>query len=189
MNLIKADLYRHDGQSGLGGLVKALFTNPGFRYTYLLRKAGASARWSLHGLVYRALRRRYSFKYGYQINPQARIGEGFFLSGHRGSVVIGPVTIGKNCNVNHGVTIGTSVKDGVEGLPTIGDFVWIGTGAVVVGPITIGSNVLIAPNAFVSSDVPDNCLVVGNPGRILKNDNPTRDRINHVITDTRGTSP
>ena len=32
----------------------------------------------------------------------------------------------------------------------------------------IGNNVLIAPNAFVNFDVPDNSIVIGNPGQIIK---------------------
>jgi serine O-acetyltransferase len=185
-DLIAADLYRHDGLRGRLGLLRGLLKDPGFRYTYFFRKAAQHAAWTPRGIVYRVLRRRYSFRYGYQINPEAKIGEGFFLSGHRGPIVIGRATIGKNCNVNHSVTIGRSLKEGVEGLPTIGDFVWVGTGAVIIGPVKIGNNVLIAPNAFVNFDVPDGCVVVGNPGRILKKDNPTDGHINHVIDDRRG---
>ena len=48
----------------------------------------------------------------------------------------------------------------------IGNEVWIGTNAVVVGKIRIGNNVLIAPNAFVNIDVPDNSIVIGNPAII-----------------------
>lgn len=34
----------------------------------------------------------------------------------------------------------------------------------------IGNNVLIAPNAFVNFDVPDNSIVIGNPGQIIRRD-------------------
>lgn len=34
----------------------------------------------------------------------------------------------------------------------------------------IGNNVLIAPNAFVNIDVPDNSIVIGNPAQIIRRD-------------------
>ena len=43
-------------------------------------------------------------------------------------------------------------------------------GCKVIGNITIGNNVLVAPNAVVVKDVPDNCVVAGVPARIIKKD-------------------
>ena len=47
--------------------------------------------------------------------------------------------------------------------------------------IKIGNNVLIAPNAYVNFDVPDNSVVVGNPAQITPKDNATEDYINKKI--------
>lgn len=55
-------------------------------------------------------------------------------------------------------------------LPTIGDNVTLGTGVVVVGGINIGNNVKIAANAFVNKSIPDNCIVMGNPAKIVMKD-------------------
>ena len=44
----------------------------------------------------------------------------------------------------------------------------MGTGAKVLGNIHIGNNVKIGGNSVVVKDVPDNCTVVGVPGRIIK---------------------
>jgi acetyltransferase-like isoleucine patch superfamily enzyme len=41
-------------------------------------------------------------------------------------------------------------------------------GAKVYGGITIGSNVIVAPNSVVFKDVPSNCVVAGNPAKIIK---------------------
>jgi serine O-acetyltransferase len=180
--IIKADLYRHECLSGTKGFIKGWF-QPGFRYTYLVRKTAKYKKASLRGLFFKILKRRYTFKYGYQISSDAQIGEGFYLSDHFGPVVIGPTKIGINCNINHSVTIGRAYKGGKLGRPVISDYVWIGTGAVVVGNITIGKNVLIAPNSFVNFDVPDNSLVIGNPGKIIPKENPTRYYINNVLKD------
>ena len=53
--------------------------------------------------------------------------------------------------------------------------------AVVVGKIKIGNNVLIAPNAYVNFDIPDNSVVVGNPATITPNENATADYINRKV--------
>lgn len=61
-----------------------------------------------------------------------------------------------------------------KGVPHIGDNVIINANAVVVGGVKIGNNVLVAPNAFVNFDVPDDSIVIGNPGRIItRNSSPT----------------
>ncbi len=44
---------------------------------------------------------------------------------------------------------------------------FIGPGALVIGKIRIGNNVAIGGNAVVSKDIPDNAVVVGNPGSIV----------------------
>ncbi|MDN5874218.1 MAG: hypothetical protein L0H29_07555, partial [Sinobacteraceae bacterium] len=71
---------------------------------------------------------------------------------------------------NQGVTIGGNWGRAVgeRSLPVIGNNVWIMAGAKVLGPITIGNNVLIGANAVVLSDVPDNSVVAGVPGRVLR---------------------
>ena len=52
--------------------------------------------------------------------------------------------------------------------PTLGNNVTVGTGAKVLGNIRIGNNVKIGGNSVVVKDVPDNCTVVGVPGRVIK---------------------
>jgi len=179
--LVRADLYRHDGLRGFAGFCRGLL-RPGFRYTLLMRLMTARKRSSPLGWLLRAMKRRYRFKYGYEINPEARIGEGFYLSDHCGPVVIGPVTIGKLCSVAHNVTIGRTYDErGEIGRPTLGDRVWVGTGAVLVGRIAVGSDVLIAPNAFVNFEVPDHSLVIGNPGKIVPRPDPTRHYIDFAL--------
>jgi serine O-acetyltransferase len=177
---IKADLYRHEGLKGLKGFIKGWFI-PGFRYTYIFRKVNQYGKFSVPGVFYRILKRRYRYRYGFEIDPDAKIGDGFYLTAHCGPIIIGPVTVGKNCNISHSVTIGRSYRGGVLGRPTIGNRVWIGPGSVIVGKINIGNNVLIAPNSFVNFDVPDNSLVIGNPAKIKARKNPVENYITDII--------
>lgn len=178
--IIASDLYRHFGLKGWKGLIKGL-SYPGFRYTYFLREVALHRKNSIAGSFYRILLRRYRFKYGFEISTDAQLGEGFFLTSHCSTVVIGPVKMGKNCNVGHSVTIGRGIAGAKKGRPTIGDNVWIGAGSVIVGKVTIGSDVLIAPNAFVNFNVPDHSIVIGNPGKIISKPNPTLDYIHFSV--------
>jgi serine O-acetyltransferase len=181
--LVRSDLYRHGGLSGFGGFCRG-WMRPGFRYSLLFRLRAARKPSSPLSFFLRVMLRRYRFKYGFEINPQAEIGEGFGLTDHCGPVIIGPVKIGKLCTVAHNVTIGrTYDPQGGIGRPTLGDRVWMGAGAVLVGPITVGSDVLVAPNAFVNFDVPDHSLVIGNPGRVVPRPDPTRFYIDFALPD------
>ena len=178
--LIESDLYRYSGHTGLKTFVVGL-TIPGFRYMFFLRKSSLSKKYSVSGIFYRLFLRRYMFKYGFQIPASTQIGKGFYI-GHFGTIVINEKTkIGDNCNIAHGVTIGQANRGKAGGCPVIGDMVWIGTGAVIVGKVKIGSNVLIAPNSFVNFDVPDNSVVVGNPGKIVPKADATKGYINSVM--------
>lgn len=50
----------------------------------------------------------------------------------------------------------------------IGKNVWIGDKATVLSDVHIGNNVIVAANAVVTKDVPDNCIVAGVPAKIIK---------------------
>ena len=96
---------------------------------------------------------------GARIKPGLRIW-------HFGCIVVNPDTvIGYNCTLRHGVTIGTRRAD--HDVPVLGDDVDVGAGAKILGAITVGNGVAVGANAVVLDDVPDNCIAVGNPARIL----------------------
>lgn len=80
-----------------------------------------------------------------------------------------PYIAGKNLTVLQGVTIGNGLRKEDEiGCPIIGDNVTIMANSVVCGSINIGNNVVIGAGSIITKDVPDDCVVVGNPARIIK---------------------
>jgi serine O-acetyltransferase len=100
------------------------------------------------------------------IRSDTMIGSGVYLS-NGGNVVIGAVRIGSGCVIQRDVTIGmNNVSPGRE-RPTIGDNVWVGANSVVFGGISIGNGATLQEGTVLSRSVPPNCLVKGNPARIM----------------------
>lgn len=105
------------------------------------------------------------------------------------------VRIGKNCSINtdyidygHGflVSIGDNVTIAVNamilthdastkpflgyskiGSVSIGNDVFIGGGCIILPGVTIGNNVIVGAGSVVNRCIPDNSVVVGNPGRVI----------------------
>jgi acetyltransferase-like isoleucine patch superfamily enzyme len=50
----------------------------------------------------------------------------------------------------------------------IGNYCFIGVNSVVLPGVNIGNHCIIGAGAIVTKDVPDNCIVAGNPARIIK---------------------
>jgi serine O-acetyltransferase len=108
--------------------------------------------------------------FGIEISTKLKIGSGLFFP-HTVGTVLGAKTIGINCTIYQGVTLGAKNIDLIynpENRPSIGDNVLIAAGAKVLGGITIGNNVTIAANAVVLNSVPDNCIVAGIPAKVIK---------------------
>ncbi|HUP10662.1 MAG TPA: serine acetyltransferase [Niastella sp.] len=179
--LIRADLYRYFGRNDAKAFLRGLQV-PGFRYSYILRKCARYKKYTIPGMFYRMLLKHYKYKYGFQIPIATQIGRGLYL-GHFGQIVVnGKVIIGENCNLEHGVTIGQTNRGKQKGSPVIGNNVWIGTGSVLVGNIRIGDNVLIAPNSYISSDIPPNSLVVSNQSvEIIPRANAVEGYVNNPV--------
>jgi len=75
-------------------------------------------------------------------------------------------SIGKGCRITHNVS--ATVKDGKRAV--VGENVELNPCCILIGGVHIGNNCVIGPGATIFKDVPDNCVVVGNPAMILKKD-------------------
>lgn len=108
-----------------------------------------------------------------------------------------PITIGKNVMCGPNVSLITPLHplmyqqrnprmqadgkvDTVEyGAPiTIGDNCWLASNITVCPGVTIGNGCVIGAGALVTKDVPDNSLVVGVPGRVVRKITE-KDRLNN----------
>ena len=99
------------------------------------------------------------------------IGGGCFVLNHPYGTIINCKSIGKNFTVCQLTTIGNAYHGRNDLVPTIGDNVSIGANATIIGDIKIGNNVIIGAGSVVVKDIPDNCVVAGNPSKIIKRTN------------------
>ena len=107
------------------------------------------------------------FLTGIEIHPGATIGKGVFID-HGMGVVIGETAIvGDYCLIYQNVTLGGTGKQTGKRHPTLGSNVVVGAGAKILGNINIGNDVRVGAGSIVLRDVPDDCTVVGIPGRIV----------------------
>ncbi|ANY67027.1 serine O-acetyltransferase [Paenibacillus sp. BIHB 4019] len=120
------------------------------------------------------------FMTGIEIHPGATIGERLFIDHGMGIVIGETCEIGNDVVIYQGVTLGGTGKEKGKRHPTIGNNVVIGSGSKVLGSFKIGDNSNVGSNAVVLREVPPNCTVVGNPGRVVKrNGERVKDRLEH----------
>jgi serine O-acetyltransferase len=110
------------------------------------------------------------FLTGIEIHPGATIGRRFFIDHGMGVVIGETAVIGDDVTIYHGVTLGGTSWTKGRRHPTIADGVVIGAGAQVLGPITVGARAKVGSNAVVVKDVPAGTTAVGNPARIIDNE-------------------
>ena len=170
--LWKSDLYRNiGGRLGWKAGLRAYRLVPGFRFLFWYRLAnqtrGAGGWWKLAYVLARIMHRHYLFKFGISIPYDTEIGPGFYI-GHFGGIVVNSAAkIGRNVNISQGVTIGQVNRGERQGVPVIGDNVYIGPGAVIIGAIQVGNGCAIGANAVVTRDLPDNAVAVGVPAKVI----------------------
>ena len=109
------------------------------------------------------------------IGRNVDIATGCFLSSHTAGVTIGDdCLIGPNVSIvgnnyrydDLETPIRLQEKTSEKGI-RIGSNVWIGAGCVLLDGADVGSGSILAPNSVVSSALPENSIVQGNPGKVI----------------------
>jgi acetyltransferase-like isoleucine patch superfamily enzyme len=104
------------------------------------------------------------------------IGEHTFINYGASITAYREVRIGRHCLLGHHLRIIDRNEYGLEqreiappAAPVlIEDHVWIGAHVIILPGVRIGRNSAIGAGSVVTKDVPPNCLVVGNPARVLR---------------------
>lgn len=136
--------------------------------------------WILHSLSYFSPHSGFAIKM--QLARGVKIGKDCHFCPYVQIDLIYPQLV----NIGNNVTLGSNVmifahmnptanlflKNGeyprkVESV-TIKDGAVITPGSIIMSGITIGKNSIVSPGSVVSQDVPDYCVVVGNPARVVK---------------------
>lgn len=112
--------------------------------------------------------------YGENIHIGART----FINYNLMALDVATIEIGEDCQIGPNVQLLTPThpieaqprRDKLEAaLPiTVGNNVWLGGGAIVCPGVTIGDNSVIGAGSVVTRDVPANCVVAGNPARVIR---------------------
>lgn len=168
--ILTEDLYRYEGvrNKKFSVRMKYLLFVPGFTYIFFFRHA-TQARNVLSRFFFSFFLQITKYITHIQIPVGTKIARGFRIV-HFGHIVVNPgAVIGENFNISQGCLIGNA-QGKREGVPVIGNNVCMNANSVIIGNAHIGNNVLIAPGAFVNFDVPDNSIVIGNPGKIIPRD-------------------
>ena len=126
------------------------------RIEYLHNTAGHNPLKQLWLFVLEVVNHRLGTRLGFTIGPGLHIV-------HYGTIVVHPdARVGKNCRLHPSTSIGD-----FNGVPRLGDNVYIGPGAKIYGPVTLGDNVAVGANAVVNKSFGSNVTLGGVPARII----------------------
>lgn len=108
------------------------------------------------------------------IGDRCLIGRGSGIVGHQRVVIGDDVFTGHHVYItdaNHGYedpSIPPSQQFAESRPVSIGDACWLGHGTIVLPGSTIGRHVVVGAGSVVTGDLPDRCVAVGNPARVIR---------------------
>ncbi len=101
--------------------------------------------------------------YGIELPFSAKIGRRVVFEHQHGIVVHGNASIGNDCIIRQGVTLGIKSINDLVSAPVLGNGVSVGAGAVILGGVNVGDYACVGANSVVLKDVPAGCIAVGVP--------------------------
>ena len=87
---------------------------------------------------------------------------------HHGGMFLVARSIGNDVHIRQNTTFGVKNRTELLSKPIIEDRVEIGCGVTIVGDVRVGHDSIIAANTLVTRDVPPHALVLGVPGKVVK---------------------
>jgi len=91
------------------------------------------------------------------------IGAFTYINAKNGVVIEDFVQIGSHCAIYSVSTI-----DGKEGKVVLKKNCRIGSHGVIMPGVTVGENAVVGAMSFANCDIPDNCVAVGVPAKVIK---------------------
>lgn len=85
-----------------------------------------------------------------------------------GAVLGGHVIVKENCHIGANAVIAGVLEPYCEKSVVVEKNCFIGAGAVILEGVHIGESCIVGANAVVREDLPDHCVAVGVPARIIK---------------------
>jgi len=150
------------------------WTRPGFRAMVMYRlgvwRMGIRLRIlrAPFSVLYRWMHRRIRNRYGIELHYTTSIGRRFRIA-HQGAIVIHEhATIGDDCTIRQGVTIGAAGRYSIHEAPTLGNRVDVGAGAIIMGKVRVGDDAHIGANAVVMTDVPPKGTAFAERARVIQ---------------------
>jgi len=86
-----------------------------------------------------------------------------------GTVIGNQVQIGHNTRIGKHCLLTPHVE--ISGGVTVGDYTIIQPGVQIANKVRVGNNVVIGIGSVIIQDIPDNVVVVGVPGKIIRENN------------------
>jgi acetyltransferase-like isoleucine patch superfamily enzyme len=120
------------------------------------------------------------------LHPELSIGPGTYIGRFGTLACVNRVSIGANVLIADRVFIGDS-QHGIArtdlpireqymtspGPVEIGNGTWLGINVAVLPNVKIGRNCVIGAHSVVTRDIPDFCVAVGSPARVIRELRPT----------------
>lgn len=109
-----------------------------------------------------------------------RLGKNVYVNSNSTWIDTSPITVGDrtlvgpNCSFFSGThptdpVLRNGTRGPEYGRPiTVGEDCWFGGNCIVLPGVTIGKGVTVGAGSVVTKDVPDYCVVAGNPARVVK---------------------
>jgi acetyltransferase-like isoleucine patch superfamily enzyme len=134
--------------------------------------------------VYLVRQRYYSHIKGVDIDPTAKIGSGVLFD----KTFPQGIHIGAHSFLTNDVVVLTHDHSTSRWrLHTrIGERCFIGMKSIILPGITIGNDVIVGAGSVVTKDVPSNCLVAGNPAKLIRKDISMNDDTRLVSDEKNG---